>query len=479
MFFHFFDVLTIAVITVLNFLAAVHALITKKEPRAALCWIAVCFALPGFGAALYVVFGVNRISTVAQHWQSQQRFYKKHDDLGNSMLKQLPSVKLNIPDFDRMKHIGDRVCSMDLLDGCDVKPLYNGSSAYPRMIEAINQATETVFLSSYIFSPRKIGREFIDALDNAHQRGIEVCVLIDGIGALYSWPTAYRKLKNKGVPVALFLRPFKSWYHTLHLNLRNHRKLLIIDGKLGFTGGMNIHPDDISADDASPKIVDLHFEVRGPVVGQLQDTFVRSWYFATGELKDQTFYFDAAPKGNMLCRGVDGGPNRSLPRFSLLVRSALSSASRSVKIMTPYLILDECMRTFFTTAALRGIKVEVILPKKNNLSMVKWASETLYPTLLNCDIDLYYREGPFAHTKLLIMDDDYVLLGSSNIDNRSMYLNFEFDLEVYSKSLAGELSHHFNRVKEKAESLRVDQLESQTILIKLRNAFFNLFSPYM
>lgn len=479
MLFHLFDILTIAVLNVFNTMASVHALITKKEPRSALCWIAVCFALPGIGLLLYLVFGVNRIRTVAKQWQMEKRFYKKHDDVLSLENKEGATVKPPIADFERMKHIGDRVCDFDLLEGCHVTPLFNGTQAYPKMIEAIDNAQETVYLSSYIFSSRKIGKSIIEALDWANQRGLEVCVLIDGIGALYSWPTAYRALKKRGVPVALFLPPFKSWYHTLHMNLRNHRKLLVVDGKIGFTGGMNIHPDDYSDNSECPKILDVHYQVEGAVVGQLQDTFVRAWYFATGELKRQIFYFDADPKGSMLCRAVVGGPNYKLPKFSLLVRNALSSAEHSVKIITPYLILDQSMRTFFTTAALRGINVEVILPQNNNLSLVKYASESLYTTLLNCDVKLYYRKGNFAHTKLLIMDDSYVLFGSSNIDNRSMYLNFELDLEVYSEQLAGQLLAHFDQVKAQSERITVDQQEGVSILIKIRNAFFNLFSPYM
>jgi len=496
MLFHFLDTLTLILLSLANIVAAIHIMLTRKEPTSALCWIAVCFALPGLGLILYLIFGVNRISSVGHQWQSERRFNQNHpkdelEEKAEEKLKQefLPDENLSIgdisaedfPNFIRMKHLGDRISEQDLLPGCHVEPLFNGTEAYPEMIAEINRAKSSVYLATYIFGTSGIGQEIIEALLKANQRGVEVRVLIDGVGALYSWPTAYRKLRKQGVPVALFLPPFKSFYYTLHLNLRNHRKLLIIDGCVAFTGGMNIHDDNhfTRLGETQPEIVDLHFKIKGPVIGQMQDTFIRSWYFATGEVTHQVFYFDAEPRGQMLCRGVADGPTQDLPKISLLIRGALCSAKKSIKIMTPYLILDQSMRTFFTTAALRGIKVEIIMPQANNLGFVQWASESLFPTLIKCDIDLYYRIGKFAHTKILIMDDQYVLLGSSNIDNRSMYLNFEYGLEVYSTRLASQLNSHFEEVKSKARKLTRAYLQSRTFRIKLRNAFLNLFSPYM
>ena len=482
MLFHFLDYLTLILINIFNLIAAIHVMLTRKEPTSSLCWIAVCFALPGVGLVLYLVFGVNRIQGVAHQWHSERRFNKTHQEVleassEQELPEQIPSLP-DFPNFTRMKHLGDRISEEKLLMGCHVTPLFNGTEAYPKMIQAMDQAKTSIYLSTYLFGSHGIGEEIIQALYRAHQRGVEVRVLIDGVGAMYSWPTAYRKLRKLKVPVALFLPPFKSWYHTLHLNLRSHRKLLIIDGERAFTGGMNIHEHNYSKE-GEPEILDIHFEVRGPVIGQLQDSFARTWYFSTGELMHQVFYFDGDSQGEMMCRGVLDGPSQSLPKISLLIRGALCSAKQSIKIMTPYLILDQSMRTFFTTAALRGIKVEIIMPQANNLGFVQWASESLFPTLLKCDIQLFYRAGHFAHTKLLILDDQYVLLGSANIDNRSMYLNFEYCLEVYSKDFASQLMVHFEEVKSRARKITGAYLYSRSFIIKLRNAFFNLFSPYM
>jgi len=483
MLFHFLDLLTLVLLSLANIIAAIHVMMTRKEPTSALCWIAVCFALPGIGLALYLIFGVNRIQNVGQSWHNERKFNQKEPGVPAEKLEEnLFNQSLEIcnevfHDFIRQKHLGDRINEQELVPGCHVEPLFNGTEAYPEMISEINKAEQSIYLSTYIFGNSGIAQEIINALVQAHQRGVEVKVLIDGVGALYSWPTAYRKLRKQGVPVALFLPPFKSFYYTLHLNLRNHRKLLIIDGGVGFTGGMNIHDDNYLKN--SPKILDIHFKIRGPVVGQMQDSFMRSWYFATGEVTPPVFYFNGESQGSMLCRGVTDGPSQNLPKISLLIRGALCSARHSIRIMTPYLILDQSMRTFFTTAALRGIKVEIIMPQVNNLGFVQWASESLFPTLLNCDLELYYRSGPFAHTKILIMDDQYVLLGSSNIDNRSMYLNFEYGLEVYSPRLASQLISHFEEVKSKAKKISRAYLQSRTFRIKLRNAFLNLFSPYM
>lgn len=481
MFYSFFDWLTIAFLNVIGIVAAVHALMTKQDPRSALGWIAVCLFIPGFGVLLYLIFGINRIKATASTWQMERRFHKTKQAGEADSTDHIPAVthRPNVHNFERMKHMGDRICEVDLLDGCHVEPLYTGSEAYPAMLKAIRNAKKTIFMSTYIFGAKGIGAEFVEALGDAVKRGVEVRVLIDGVGNVYSWPTAHFKLKRSGVPCALFLPLLRTFSQTLHLNLRNHRKLLLVDSEMAFTGGMNIHPENYDSAGHPPSILDIHFKVAGPVVAQLHDCFARSWFFSTKEILEPFYDFDFKPKGEMLCRGVDDGPNRAFPRYSLLVRSALSSAENSVRIMTPYLILDETMRTALTGAALRGIKIEILMPSNNNLSFVKSASEWLYPTLLKCDIQLYYRTGNFAHTKLLIMDDQYVLLGSSNLDNRSMHLNFEFDLEVFSEQLAQQMIEHFEEVKEHAQRLDAEWLQSRRFTTKLRNAFFNLFSPYM
>ncbi|MCP5047070.1 MAG: cardiolipin synthase, partial [bacterium] len=246
----------------------------------------------------------------------------------------------------------NKVCDNPLLDGCHVEPLYDGSATYPRMLETINQAKQSVYLSTFIFNRKGIGEVFINTLHAAHHRGVEVKVLIDGVGGLYSVPTANRKLKKLGVPTALFLPPFRSWYYTLHFNLRNHHKILVVDGEIAFTGGMNISDENFATVNKPLKVHDVHFLVKGPVVGQIQDVFLRDWYFSTREKIRKVVYYDNTAKGLALCRGVAAGPNMKHNNLQWMLYAAVNGAKSNIRIMTPYFILSPDLRAALIAASL-------------------------------------------------------------------------------------------------------------------------------
>jgi len=480
-FWEYFDMVTATLILISGLFAAVHALMTKEESAAALGWVAVCIGIPLIGVILYLMFGINRISMLARDWETRGRW-----DADNTKVEENKSVFVKVvheafdeKTFYALVNTSNRVCDNPLLDGCRVRPLYDGSDAYPRMLETIDRAKECVYLSTYIFSPRGIGATFIRKLDAAHRRGVEVKVLIDGVGGLYSIPTANLKLKKLGVPVALFLPPFRSWYYTLHFNLRNHHKIMVVDGEVAFMGGMNISDKNYAKAGNAPEIHDIHFIVHGPVVGQIQDVFLRDWYFSTREKSRKVIYYDNTAKGQALCRGVAAGPNMKYTNLQWMLYAAINGANRNIRIMTPYFILSPDLRAALIAASLRGVMVEVILPFENNWKQVKWASESMLSGLSEYGVRLFYHYGTFFHTKILLIDDFCAYIGSANLDTRSLRLNFEFNLEVYSNSLNADLVTHFESLKLNCRPITLKWLNSRPFLIKLRNSFFRLFAPYL
>src|SRR5579883_1464431 len=250
--------------------AAVHALLTKPDPRSALGWIATCWLLPFAGTILYLLFGVNRVRTRARQ-------------LRPGLTPMAAAVDSGPPeDFaTQLTRIGDAVTQRPRLPGNDVLALENGENAFPLMLEAIGTARQSIWLSTYIFETDEVGREFIAALAAAATRGVQVRVLVDGIGEWYSWPHAVHLLRRAGVRAARFLPP-RFALPVLSLNLRNHRKLLITDGETGFVGGMNIGGREVGKAHHR-RMADLHFRVRGPVVAQLAECFAADWRFAAGE----------------------------------------------------------------------------------------------------------------------------------------------------------------------------------------------------
>jgi cardiolipin synthase len=466
----------VIILYVVAFIACAHILINKRDSRSSLGWVVVCLGFPGIGTVFYILFGINRIRTRAHDWQSLGIWekspldFEKTGDLNSGL--NLPE-----PQFTELKKITSQLFPVALRPHCSIKALHNGEQAYPEMLMAIHKAKDRIYLSTYIFETNDSGQEFIKALTEAKERGVDVKVIIDGFGSLYSFPSAASLLKKAGVSVKKFLPPSLS-KRSLHVNLRNHRKLLIVDGRVAFTGGMNIGDRHKPSLDQKKKVKDIHFKVQGSVIEQMQNAFLEDWEFITGQKPDR-IYYDQSAHGETLVRGLTAGPNQRLEPLRLLYASVLSSAQRSIKIMTPYFVPDASFVAALNAAALRGVKVEIILPKNNNIPYIRWACRALLWEVLRHDVKVYEEEGVFNHSKFLVIDDFYSLVGSANLDPRSLRLNFEFNLEVFDKVLGGELSQYFDEALQNSKPITMNELENRPFSHKVRDGVAKLFAPYL
>ena len=286
-------------------LASGHALLHKRDTRAATIWIGIVWMLPALGPALYLVFGVNRIRRRAVQLGMHKTFnHPVPENLGE-------------PEHDgaeHLKHIArvvERVVERPLTSGNKIEPLINGDAAFPAMLAAIDSAKKSISLVSYIFDNDPTGRQFVAALQRAVQRGVEVRVLVDAAGTRYSFPPITWKLRHAKIPFAKFLPSsiFQPW-RVATINLRNHRKVLVIDGQTAFTGGMNIRHGNVLASKPKSPVQDLHFRVAGPVVTQLQEAFVNDWAFTTDEILDGELWFpELTESGNVIARVITDGPD--------------------------------------------------------------------------------------------------------------------------------------------------------------------------
>jgi cardiolipin synthase len=346
------------------------------------------------------------------------------------------------------------------------------------MLDAIAGASRSICLSTYIFDSDDTGRAFVQALGAAHARGVTVRVLTDGVGELYSRPRITPLLRAEGITAGRFL-PL-GLNRPIHINLRNHRKILVVDGIHGFTGGMNISDRHVSGPDGSPpKAVDIHFRVDGPAVSQLESVFLEDWTFATGETVEPTTVDEWPDAGTALCRGISDGPNEDFEKFEWVLMGAVNCAQHRVRIMTPYFLPGPELCAALSSAALRGVDVEVILPSRNNLPFVAWATQSMLWQIIEHGVRVYYQPPPFIHSKLFVVDDHYAQIGSANLDPRSLRLNFEFNLEVYCDDFGANLNQHFERVCAQSRRVRLDELQGRSLPVKLRDAAFWIFSPYL
>jgi len=461
---------------VVAFWAAGHALLHKRDPRSALVWVSLSLTIPFLGPFSYWMFGINRISRRAHKWHKSGRRPDFHELLQpvHARSSPLPSEYCGLRNLEML---ADRVARTRTVDGNRITPLVNGEEAYPAMLAAIRQARHSIHLSSYIFDGDKTGADFIAELSSAAERGVMVRVIVDAMGERYSRVTARRALKGSGVDI----RHYLPLYQGPFINLRNHRKLLVVDGQLAFTGGMNIRSNHcVATADPSQAASDLHFQVEGPVAGDLQLIFLEDWYFVSGQLLDAPEYFPHADCcGTALVRAIADGPDREFRKLEWIVMGALASAQRRVRIMTPYFIPDRPMVTALITAALRGVEVTLVLPQMNNLPFVAWASRASYWELIKNGICILEQPPPFAHTKLLLVDDIWSLIGSANLDTRSFRLNFELNLSVFDQELTTKLTRHFDTILAVSRRITLYEMDHRPLPVKLRDGVARLFSPYL
>jgi cardiolipin synthase len=451
-------------------LTAGHALLYKRDTRAVIAWVGLIVLVPLAGAILYWMLGVNRVRRRAVALRSR----------GTSLVRRpCGSAATSPPRFAPLARLGDRVGPFPLSGGNLVEPLENGDEAFPPMLAAIAAAKRSIALSTYIFDDDEIGARFFDALASAHARGVEVRVIIDAVGQHYSRRSMVNRLHAAGVPAAAFMPLFVPG-NLVALNLRNHRKLLVVDGAEAFTGGMNIRAGNVLAKPAANPIRDLQFRVRGPVVRQLTEVFASDWAFARKEILDgDTWFPEFMEAGTVVARAIPDGPDEYFEVLKLIILGALALAERYVFIATPYFLPDAALISALNTAALRGVEVNILLPVENNLKVVQWASHTLYWQVLDRGCRIWHSPPPFDHSKLMLVDDEWVLVGSTNWDPRSMRLNFELNLECYDARLGARMKAWFERRREISMEVTKAEIDGRSLPRRLRDSLARLFSPYL
>ncbi len=444
----------------------IHVAQNKRDARAAAAWTGLVWLVPVLGAILYFMLGVNRIRRRARQLTGG---LIDSEDGWRVAAEPLPACG----HLQELSRLVGRLTHLPLVDGNRVEPL-DAPQAWRAMLAAIDNATESIYLATYIFGNDAAGKPICEALERAVQRGVKVRVLIDGVGALYSLPSVVWRLRRRKVPVQRFLYSLAPW-RMPYINLRNHRKFMVVDRRLAFTGGMNIRAGYIQS---PPAITDLHARVEGPVVGQLLRSFAADWVFTCREVLE-TSYSGKAQLGDVQARGISAGPDADFDKRRLTLLAAIGSAEKRIRIVTPYFVPDLTLLATLQLAILKGVEVQIVIPRKNNLRMVHWASLHALSWLVNEGARLYLTAAPFDHSKVMTVDGHWVMLGSGNWDARSLRLNFEFDLECYSDALTERVDRFVDSRIETALQLDTDGFRQIALWRRIRNALAHLMEPYL
>lgn len=461
-------------------IASGHAILYKRDSRAAVGWVGLIVLAPIVGPLLYAILGINRIRRHASELRAATlRLSGPHTVVRRADAALAGCLSDEAHHLIALGRLVDRVSRRPLTTGNRVRAFIDGDEAFPAMLEAIGRAERSVALSTYIFDRDSSGQQFAEALAGAVRRGVDVRVLIDGVGSRYSFPSMVRALKKLGIRVARFMPTYVPW-RAPFWNLRNHRKILVTDGRFGFTGGMNIRRGHVRSFDPVRVVQDMHFAVDGPVVQQCMETFAEDWAFTTGELLEGPDWFpEIEPAGTIVARGITDGPDEDFEKLRWTIHGAIATARHSVHVMTPYFLPDDAMVTALNVAALRGVTIQVVLPAVNNLPIVHWASRALLWQLVKRSCEVYYTPPPFDHTKLFIVDGTWTLFGSANWDPRSLRLNFEFNVECYDATFAAQMESIFADKRDAGRRVTPAELDGRSLPVRLRDGVARLLTPYL
>lgn len=443
------------------------------RPMAALSWILALIAMPPIGLLLWWALG-------RRHLKRQRR---KRQASAVTIARELQSLASGVcpqPDAPAkallpLRHLPEEYGLAVFPPSCgnSVRLLTNASEAYPSMIRAIEEAKNHVHLLFYIWNNDEAGRRFLALLERKAKEGVQVRLLCDAIGSPAIGGKLTRPLVAAGGEVERFLPP-RLMTGAPTLNFRNHRKILVIDGTTGFTGGINI------GDEYEKEWHDLAIRIEGPAVDQLQEVFAEDWYFATGRNLVDPAYFgrhQGKSLGDATCGLVASGPDSPHEQMQDVLFMAINEAQERVYIVSPYFIPNPPILASLRSAVFRGIDVRVMVPGRSDVRVVRWASRSFYPQLLEVGVRLFEYQNAVLHAKSVIFDRELSLVGSANINNRSFRLNFEASMLVGDRALNEALAQLFERGAAESKEIALQDVLNRPWRVQVIDGAAHLLSP--
>ena len=443
-------------------------LVSRKVPQAKLAWLLAVVGFPWIGAGFYLTFGRRDLRhKILRHRSSHSA---GTDRRSQRLFRRFRLLRSNVTEI-----VGEmeRAGAFPPVAGNELRLLAEGPAAFDAARDAMRAATRHVHLVTYIFKNDPTGRGTLQLLADAAGRGVEVRVLYDGAGTFATRSRFFDPIRQAGGTVASFL-PISPFVPGLRLNLRNHRKLLVCDGAVALTGGRNVGDEYATGREWR----DVHVQLRGPVVTALQRVFAEDWHLATGKTIDGDQYFPRQPAaGDVPIQVVPSGPDQIEPLAPELMFGAIASARETIDIMTPYLVPTEPIEQALRSAARRGRRVRVLVPEYVDHRIVRWAADSYLPRLIQSGVQVW-RHPHMVHGKLVIVDSTWATLGSTNLDMRSLWLNFELNIAIPHAATASMLAAYFAAELAASRRLTIEDLDAP-FPTRMARAGASLLSPLL
>ncbi|MBI5531106.1 MAG: cardiolipin synthase [Deltaproteobacteria bacterium] len=453
-------------------------LLRRKEPAATIAWILVLVFLPGLGATLYLLFGRSRVRWSARRKRTADEALSGH----------LIGFRASDPKHAPLPLAGHslglfRVSSVlsrgESTLGNRVDVMLGGTATYAAIGEAIDAAQHHVHAEYYLIQPDKSGQWLFDKLIEASRRGVQVRLLCDGWGC-FALPRSWiRNLRDEGVKVTFFF-PLRSML-AQPVNLRNHRKIVVVDGKVGFTGGINIGDEYLGKLQSVGAWRDTHIRIVGPAVAELQSVFLRDWFFSSQEIvRDPAFYsaWDE-PAAEAVVAILTSGPDTDSEAIHRVFFGAIAGARDRVYITTPYFVPDRSLVVVLQMAALQGVEVRLLLPSRSNHTVTFHAGRSFYDELMEAGVHIHEYQPGMIHAKTMVVDGHIGLVGSANMDLRSFRLNFEVHALISDEVTAHALEEAFHADLRQAREVTLTEWRARGRVLRVAEGAARLVSPLL
>ncbi|HRW65151.1 MAG TPA: cardiolipin synthase [Candidatus Competibacter sp.] len=424
-------------------LVAVGLILERRSPAATLAWLLALLFMPYFGFLVYLLFGPRRLHRRRRRYgRARERLIQSTRDLRPDQ-----AIPPHFPDAGLERQLAlllERVGQGAPAPAMAVTLLETGDVCFEAIAASIAAATHHIHLEYYLWTPDRIGTRLRDLLADQARAGVRVRLLLDAIGSDRANRRFLQPLRDAGVQVAWFNPIGPRRLRLRYVNFRTHRKIVVCDGQVGFTGGINVSDAHSHIQRGPDAWRDLHLRIEGEPVHRLQFIFLEDWYFATGQepLEPEFFPHFAEAAGPWL-QVVESGPDNDRHAIAKLYFAAIAGAQRQILLATPYFVPNEALTAALITAALRGAEVRVLVPKRSDSRLVSTAARSYYDELVSAGITIHEYGPPMLHAKLLVVDERIAVVGSANFDNRSLALNFEAMAVLYDADLAEQLACGF------------------------------------
>jgi cardiolipin synthase len=476
-----FSILFIVYFLISITFAVAVVFLERRNIGATWAWLMVLFFLPGVGFVIYLLLGQNL---------SRRKIYKIQEDrirfvqnFIEDQLAELPNTVFNDPEAHRfmdMIYMNMKTAYSVYTQNNEVEIFTNGQAKFNSLFKSIEEATDHIHLMYYIVHDGLLGRSLINILAQKAAAGVQVRFLYDDVGSSDLPKRFFDKLIHAGGEAAAFF-PSKIPYFNLRVNYRNHRKLAIIDGTHGYIGGFNIGDEYLGLDTYFGFWRDTHLKITGTGVLQMQAQFGLDWNLSSEKqiITDLRYFPPIEPRGKVGLQIVSSGPNQSEEQIENAYVKMIHTAKKSIYLQSPYFIPDESLLTALKIASYSGVNVKLMLPAKGDNRWVHLASYSYLEELLDAGVECYLYEKGFLHAKTIVIDSRVSSVGTANLDNRSLKLNFEVNAFMYDSEIAGQLEQIFNDDLKSCRLLTLAEHTKRPLSRKLKESIARLLSPIL